>query len=147
MAAQNIPNGLPADLFPLSSLPFYILRDIVEFVGAGDHVNHPEDYGASLVVMLELFPDCEQVIERWFAVRFVHTRSFSHLKYRLAMVLPFHPILTPVHVQVKLIQTRVCRVCNTALFGAFWVEAHYEVAHPEVWLVFGRTLDHNLMPP
>ena len=56
MAAQNIPDGLPADLFPpLSSLPFYVLKEIVEYVGDGD-VNQPEDYGASLVVMLELFP-------------------------------------------------------------------------------------------
>ena len=145
MSAQKVSHCLPAVPVPFSSLPLLVLKKIVEFVGSGD-VDRPETYGGSLLVMSEVFPVCLHLIQRWFEVRFVHTKSIDRLRYRLAVALPFSPALTPVHHQLQLIKTRLCRVCNTGTRGAFWMTEHYKYCHPREWVSLGQSLDHNRMP-
>ena len=142
MSAQEVSHCLLAVPVPFSSLPLLILEKIVEFVGSGD-VDQPETYGDSLLVMAEVFPVCSTLIQRWFEVRYMHTKSIAHLRYRLAVALPFSPSL---HLQLELIRTRLCRVCNTGTRKAFRLITHYKDCHPREWISLGQSLDHNRMP-
>ena len=109
MSAQEVSHCLFAVPVPFSSLPLLILEKIVKFVGSGD-VDQPETYGDSLLEMSEDFPVCLTLIQHWFKMRFMHTRSITTLRYRLAFAIPISPSL---HLQLELIRTGLCCVCNT----------------------------------
>ena len=113
---------------------------IVEFVGCGD-VDRPETYADSLLVMTEVMPVCSQMIRRWFGVRFIHTKSITSLRFRMAVTFPFS-FVAP----AELIKTRLCRVCSKGTRGSVGLVMHYVDCHPREWSSLGHSLDHNWMP-
>ena len=133
---------VPANHFPFSSLPLLPMSEIVEFVGGG-FPDNPETYGASLLVMVKMFPSSKDLVEKWFAVRFLHTRSITFLRYRLAYAIPYSPSL---RLQNVLIKIRLCRFCDASFRKDYGLITHCEESHPGEWIAIGKSLTHNRMP-
>ena len=142
MFSQNIIHCLSANHFPFSSLPYPAMKEIVEYVGSGSP-DHPETYGDSLLVMAKMFPSSSTLVEKWFEVRFLHTRSIATLRYRLAYAIPYSPSL---QLQNVLIKIRLCRFCNASFRKEHGLTAHCLDKHPAEWIAIGKSLTHNRMP-
>ena len=139
---------VPANHFPFASLPLLPMSQIVELVGGGfpDTPNNPETYGASLEALVEVFPrsaDLIELVEKWFALRYLNCRSITSLRYRLSLVLTYRPSLQQQNVLIKL---RLCRFCDARFRKEFGLTTHCLDIHPAEWIAIGKSLTHNRMP-
>ena len=146
MLSQKI--CVTANHFPFASLPLLPMGQIVELVGGGfpDTPDNPETYGASLEALVEVFPSSEdliELVEKWFALRYLHCRSITSLRYRLSWAIPYSPSL---QLQNVLIKIRLCRFCDASFRKEYGLTTHCLDNHPAEWIAIGKSLTHNRMP-
>ena len=142
--------------FPFLSLPLLPMSHIVELVGGGFPIdpNDPYTFGVSLEMLVVVFPHSVvlvELVEKWFALRFLTCRTLTTLRYRLFKSLEavvadirYHPSLLQQNVLIKL---RVCRFCDRSFRKENGLAAHCEDVHPAEWSAIGKSLQNNRMPP
>ena len=112
---------------------------VVRFVGGGGE-DVPETYGVSLIVLAELMPYYEEMVQRWFSARFITMLTGPGLRLRLRVAFPYTFNATP-----QLIQARLCQICSFRSRTGFALIQHIYDEHPDEWENLGRSLMHNRM--
>ena len=121
---------------PVLYLPQPIHEHIVRYVVGLDE-NDPENYGASLLKLVEAIPYYKELVFRWFDARYVTMKTIDQLQLRMSSA--FAPRLRVFNASPVMIQTRLCRVCFYRSHFPFVLVQHMFDFHPVKWDNLGRS--------